>query len=253
MKYDHVITIAKYEARLLRRSTLFQVFTGLAILGIPFLQLINQGGDNLFWYKIALPSSFPFINIYLYNLLQTLVIIFACTEREKQSMTQYTIEVLQCHPASNYEFCIGKILGIFKEFIKINFCVLIIGVFINIWGSNAPFRIEFYLFYFLTLTLPTLFFISGFTLWMTRIIKSQVLIILLLIIYLLCNYFYFSKIQFGTFDFLSRTLSYQFSDITGLYSTTKIFVGTSRIYITRNWIHVLMGWDVATPYQQNIQ
>ena len=221
MKYDHVIAIAKYEARLLRRSTLFQVFTGLAILGIPFLQLINQGGDNLFWYKIALPSSFPFINIYLYNLLQTLVIIFACTEREKQSMTQYTIEVLQCHPASNYEFCIGKILGIFKEFIKINFCVLIIGVFINIWGSNAPFRIEFYLFYFLTLTLPTLFFISGFTLWMTRIIKSQVLIILLLIIYLLCNYFYFSKIQFGTFDFLSRTLSYQFSDITGYTALPK--------------------------------
>ena len=173
MKYDHVITIAKYEARLLRRSTLFQVFTGLAILGIPFLQLINQGGDNLFWYKIALPSSFPFINIYLYNLLQTLVIIFACTEREKQSMTQYTIEVLQCHPASNYEFCIGKILGIFKEFIKINFCVLIIGVFINIWGSNAPFRIEFYLFYFLTLFIPSMVFYTGFSFFLFSGFRKQ--------------------------------------------------------------------------------
>lgn len=241
MKYYHIITIANHEAKLLRRSILFQIFTGLAILGIPFLQLINQGGDNLFWYKIALPSSFPFINVYLYNLLQTLVIIFACTEREKQSMTRYTIEVLQCHPVSNYEFCIGKILGIFKEFIKINFYVLIIGALINIWGSNAPFRIELYLFYFFTLTLPTLFFISGFTLWLTRMIRSQVLIILILIIYFLCNYFYFSRIQFGIFDFLSHTLSYQFSDITGYTALPKFLL--VRLGYTLLGIGFLYLWN----------
>lgn len=72
-------------------------------------------------------------------------------------------------------------------------------------------------------------------------IRSQVLIILILIIYFLCNYFYFSRIQFGIFDFLSHTLSYQFSDITGYTALPKFLL--VRLGYTLLGIGFLYLWN----------
>ncbi len=34
----------------------------------------------MFWYKVALPSSFPFFSMYYYNLVQVLIALFVCME-----------------------------------------------------------------------------------------------------------------------------------------------------------------------------
>lgn len=249
MKHHDINTIINYEAKILRRNILFRVFAILSILGILFLQITRQGGNITSWFKIALPSSFPFVTAYLYNFIQALVIIFVCSGQYRNPETQ---AVILCRPVSNHDYCIGKWFGIFKEFLKINLYVFILAALVNIWGSYAPFRVDIYLFYFLTSTLPTLIFTSGLTLWVSQMTRNHFLTTLFLTCLLLGSYFYFSKIQYGIFDFFSYSQLNTFSDVTGYtglsqYLQVRVgytFLGIACLYL---WISMFQRLDNKPP------
>ena len=80
MNIQHVNIVARYEAKLLRRNIVFLGFVILAMIGISLWQVVNQGGDNVFWYKVAFASSLPFFNVYYYNLEQVLIAVFVSME-----------------------------------------------------------------------------------------------------------------------------------------------------------------------------
>ena len=60
MNMRNVNIVARYESKLLRRDIVFLGFVVIALVGISLWQMIKQGRVNVFWYKVALPSSFPF-------------------------------------------------------------------------------------------------------------------------------------------------------------------------------------------------
>ena len=64
MNMRNVNIVARYESKLLRRDIVFLGFVVIALVGISLWQMIKQGRVNVFWYKVALPSSFPFFIIY---------------------------------------------------------------------------------------------------------------------------------------------------------------------------------------------
>lgn len=76
----NVNIVARYESKLLRRDIVFLGFVVIALVGISLWQMIKQGRVNVFWYKVALPSSFPFFSMYYYNLVQVLIALFVCME-----------------------------------------------------------------------------------------------------------------------------------------------------------------------------
>ena len=80
MNMRNVNIVARYESKLLRRDIVFLGFVVIALVGISLWQMIKQGRVNVFWYKVALPSSFPFFSMYYYNLVQVLIALFVCME-----------------------------------------------------------------------------------------------------------------------------------------------------------------------------
>ena len=107
MNIQHVNIVARYEAKLLRRNIVFLGFVILAMIGISLWQVVNQGGDNVFWYKVAFASSLPFFNVYYYNLVQVLIAVFVSMEVVYREIKREAMEVFLCRPFRTSEFCIG--------------------------------------------------------------------------------------------------------------------------------------------------
>lgn len=79
MKFQMIKTIACYEAKLLRRNWGFRIFVVLALLGTWGFQYIEQIQFSS-WFKIAMPASLPWFNTYVYNILQSLMVLFVVTD-----------------------------------------------------------------------------------------------------------------------------------------------------------------------------
>ncbi|RHR78987.1 hypothetical protein [Odoribacter sp. AF15-53] len=215
MNMHNVNIVARYEAKLLRRDIVFLGFVVLAMVGISLWQMIIQGGNNVFWYKVALSSSFPFFSTYYYNLVQVLIALFVCMEVVYRERKKDAMEVFLCRPLRNSEYCIGRFWGIFRMFLFVNICVLLVCMYLNIWVVGSPFEVWVYVFYLLTLSIPTLIFALGCSLGISEIVRNRPVSVLVLGMLGLGVYFYLGEWQFGVFDFWGRNLPNMFSDVTG--------------------------------------
>ncbi len=67
----NISTVARYEARILRRSWLFRLFAVLAILIFAGMNIgvVSPVGDED-WNFLSIPSSIPYMNLYLLNIAQ---------------------------------------------------------------------------------------------------------------------------------------------------------------------------------------
>ena len=71
MNIHNISTISRYETKLLRRSWLFRIFAILSLLVIVFFHMGTQSNLGWFeWVMVAMPSSIPFVNIYLYRAIR---------------------------------------------------------------------------------------------------------------------------------------------------------------------------------------
>ena len=215
MNMRNVNIVARYESKLLRRDIVFLGFVVIALVGISLWQMIKQGRVNVFWYKVALPSSFPFFSMYYYNLVQVLIALFVCMEVVYRERKKDAMEVFLCRPFRNSEYCIGRFLGIFRMFLFVNICVLLVCMYINLWVVGAPFNVWIYVFYLFTLSIPTLIFVLGCALSISAMVKNRPLSVLVLGLFGLGVYFYLDEWQFGAFDFWGRNLPNMFSDVVG--------------------------------------
>ena len=116
MKNIH--TVARYEARLLRRSWLFRIFAGLAVVGI-FLAVGNWctplfGGGMTRWNQVALSGQIPFFSTYLFHILQAVAVVFLAGGRMATGRKADTMDVLYARQAGNGDFVWGKVWGTLK-------------------------------------------------------------------------------------------------------------------------------------------
>ena len=141
MNIHNINTISRYETKLLRRRWLFRIFAVLSLLIIVFFQISLQ--SNIFgWYRwgmVAMPSSIPFVNIYLFNIAQSIIAIFLAGNFLKRDKKLDTAEVIYVRPMSNADYIVGKTWGIIKAFVSLNIIALIIAGFIHVFASDSPF------------------------------------------------------------------------------------------------------------------
>ena len=88
MKWSHFLLTARQEIKLISRNGTWQVFVFIALSGIVSLQVVFQCiGANTDWGMIASAAHMPYLNAYLFNIAQSLLIIFFITDffqREKR-------------------------------------------------------------------------------------------------------------------------------------------------------------------------
>ena len=167
-------------------------------------------------YTLVLPSFIPTQNAYLFNLLQVFPLATMGFWVHKQKKCN-TLEALLVHPQGNGTHSAGSIIGIIGAFILMGGLSLSIAGLINLFASPTGFRPLIYLFYLVTLFLPTVIFIVGMTsLLSARYLKNSTTTTLFMLIYLGVDILYLSKLYHGILDPLGILLPYTFSDFTGI-------------------------------------
>ncbi len=200
----NIRTVARYEAKTLRRSWFFRLFS----LGAVFIfTLINIGMfspvGNEQWEVIAISSSLPLINLYLLNIAQAIVIIFLAADFLKRDKKLDTNEVLYTRSMSNFEYVLGKSWGILRLFLSLNLVVLGIGLIINIISKSMSVNIMAYLYYLLIITIPTILFSLGLAFTLMSLIRNQAITFLILLGYAALNIFYLYFRAGSIFDYMA--------------------------------------------------
>ena len=219
MSIKRIIMVARYEARLLRRSWVFLIFAVLGVVGISSFQFLIgsvdsameyglTSGRNL-WYLRALPSCIPYMNAYLFNGLQALLIVFFVAEMEKRARVT-TMESLWTRPCTNGELQWGRVLGLAGMVVVLNIISMLVTLMVHLFTPKGSVEVSMYVFYFFTLTLPGLVFFLGISMFVVHWIKSQGLAILLLLM-LIAGMVGSTGGLHGLLDPLARTIPAIFS------------------------------------------
>jgi len=216
MRSRIIFVESNYQAKLICRSFLFYALLFITG-GITYLQWAMQGNVALSrwdWLMHGQTFSFPMVNAYLYGIVQSFFCIFLTVELFERGKQKGTTESLEVRPAGNSELFCGRVWGTMKVLLGMGIFSGILSVLLNV-TSMTPFNGWYYVFYLLTLTFPSLVFFTGFSSWLVWRIRSRVLVLLLLCVYLYASVVWFPRVCYGLLDFTGSTLSNVFSSATG--------------------------------------
>jgi hypothetical protein len=205
MAFLHNIrTVAQYEAKTLRRSWFFRLFSigALAIFTFMNIGLFSPIGDES-WDLVSIPSSVPLINLYLLNLGQSIVVIFLAADFLKRDKKVDTNEVLYTRSMSNFEYIMGKTWGILRLFIGLDIIILAIGMLMNIISKSMTIDFMAYISYLLIIAVPTIVFSLGLAFVLMSLIRNQAITFLLLLGFAALNMFYLWFRMGSIFDYMA--------------------------------------------------
>ena len=157
---NNILSVSKYESKLLFRSWFFKVFATLSVLFIigasNALLKTNQHAFN------SIPSLAAYNLMLYFNVAQAIVSIFLASEYLKRDKQLDTSEVFYVRPLSNAEYLLGKMWGTIRVFLLLNLVVMAIAVSISyIYQPETVSPLSFIL-YFLILNIPTLIYLTTF-------------------------------------------------------------------------------------------
>lgn len=235
----NIRSVARYEAKTLRRSWLFRLFAiaSLLILGIMNIAVFSPVGDQD-WESLAIPATIPHINLYLLNIAQALIIIFLASDFIKRDKKLDTNEVLYTRPVSNFEYIIGKTTGILKLFIGLNLLILLIALIVNLTAKNTRVDIAAYLTHLLIISLPTLIYSLGLAYVIMSLVRNQAITFLLLLGYAALNLFYLWYRAGFFFDYMLFGMPVFKSAVTGYSNLWPIIA--HRLFYTSLGIAFIM-------------
>jgi len=205
MEFLHnVSTVAKYEAKTLRRSWFFRIFS----LGALFIfTIINIGffspiGDES-WDMVSISSCLPLFNLYLLNIAQSIVVIFLAADFLKRDKKVDTNEVLYTRSMSNFEYVIGKTWGILRLFLGLDIIILAIGLLMNIISKSMSIDYISYISYLLIICVPTIVFSLGLAFVLMSLLRNQAITFLILLGIAALDMFYLWFRMGSIFDYMA--------------------------------------------------
>jgi hypothetical protein len=224
MTFLHNIrTVALYEAKTLRRSWFFRLFSigAMFIFTILNIGFFSPIGDEP-WELVSIPSSIPLVNLYLLNIGQAIVVIFLAADFLKRDKKLDTNEVLYTRSMSNLEYIIGKTWGILRLFLGLDLVVLSLGLLMNIISKSMTIDIASYFSYLLIICVPTIIFSLGLAFLLMTLIRNQALTFLVLLGIAALDMFYFWFRMGSLFDYMAFGLPVFKSDVIGFDNLTLI-------------------------------
>lgn len=229
--FHNIRTVARYEAVTLRRSWFFRLFAIGSFVIFTFLNigLFSPIGDES-WELVSIPSSVPLINLYILNIVQSIVVIFLAADFLKRDKKIDTNEVLYTRPVSNFEYITGKTWGILKLFIGLDIIILFIALLMNIISKDMSVDLVSYLQYLLIISVPTIIFSLGLAFMLMQIIGNQAITFLLLLGLAALNMFWLYYRMGSLFDYMAFGLPVFKSGIIG-FDNNQLIVNQRLMYL----------------------
>lgn len=219
---SNILSVAKYESKLLKRSWFYKVFSTLSLLLIGSAAVTVVQTNK---FALSCIPSLPAYNLMLYfNVAQAIVSIFLSSEYLKRDKQLDTSEVFYVRPLSNAEYLLGKMWGTIRVFLMLNLLVMIVALticYIYIPDFVSPVS---FLVYFLILNIPTLIYIIGLSTFLMLIIKNQALTFVILLGYIGLTLFYIGDKCYYLFDYIGFSLPLLESTITGFADLPSLIV-----------------------------
>ena len=200
----NISTVARYEAKTLRRSWFFRLFSIGALVIFTFMNIgvFSPIGEED-WQVVSNPASVPLINLYLLNIGQAIVVIFLASDFLRRDKKVDTNEVLYTRSMSNFEYVMGKTAGILRLFLSLNIVILMIGLLMNIISTTMTVDLTSYLWYLLIISVPTIVFSLGLAFMLMSLLKNQAITFLILLGIAALNMFWLNY-RFGfIFDYMA--------------------------------------------------
>ncbi|MTI33198.1 hypothetical protein [Xanthovirga aplysinae] len=212
----NILTISKYEAKVLWRNWFFRI---VALMGVGFLTIFNIGvfseAGSPRWYVLSNSWLMPYACMVLISVPQAAAVIFLATGLIKKDKKLDTNEVFFVRPISNLDYVFGKALALFKLFFSLNVVLLCIPLITNLTSPFATFNPAAFIIYPLLTSVPGIIFTTGAAFLLVTILKNQpISIILLLGIAGVQVIYYFDQFS-NILDFSAFRLSLLASDMTG--------------------------------------
>lgn len=241
--FNSIITIAKYERKILFRSWFFRIFAILSLFIIGMYSGITIFDKNPFtWMFRSLPSSLIYSNMFLLNIFQSVIAIFLATDFMKRDKKMNTSEVLYIRPMSNFEYIIGKTLGLLSVFIILNLLVIVLTSVYLFISAQVVFRILPILYYFVIISIPALIFVVGISYALMSLVKNQPLSLIILLGYVALVLFYLGDKMGYLFDYMAFQMPMLYSDIIGfgniehlLFQRLSYFVLGVALIVFSTW------------------
>ncbi len=215
---SNIIAIAKYERVTLLRSWFFKIFSALAffVLGMFNLAILVvpewSGGT---WIIRSIGSNIPYVNLLLLNVVQAVVAIFLASDFLKQDSKLDTTDVIYVRSMSNVDYVVGKTLGNIGVFLLLNILVLGMVMIMNMLSTTASLEVEYYLYYFFLISVPTLVFIMGASFMLMSLLKNQAITFVILLGYVAVSLFYLKSKYYYIFDYMAFSIPMGASDFVG--------------------------------------
>ncbi len=213
----NIRTVALYEAKTLRRSWFFRLFSIGALVIFTFMNIgifSPVGGQD--WSLVSIPASVPLVNLYLLNIGQAIIVIFLAADFLKRDKKLDTNEVLYTRSMSNFEYVIGKTWGILRLFLGLDLVILSIGLLINIISKNMTVDLPSYFVYLFLICVPTIIFSLGLAYLLMSVIKNQAITFLILLGFAALDMFYLWFRAGSLFDYMAFGMPLFKSEIVGL-------------------------------------
>ncbi|MFC1538302.1 hypothetical protein ACFL6H_02675 [Candidatus Latescibacterota bacterium] len=218
-------TVAVYEIKTLLRSWFFRIFSPLAIVILVLLNIFFFPlPGNTTWIFGGIPSSIPYMNLMLLNVLQAIIGIFLASDFLKFDTKFNSTDVIYVRSMTNFEYVIGKTLGIFAVFFSLNMLTLAIALTINVFFVDVPVSAASYFYYPLFISIPTLAYIFGLSFLSMTILGSQAITIIVLLGYIASTLFVIGGNFHNVFDYMAFYVPLMYSDIIGFGDIAPIML-----------------------------
>ena len=220
-----ILSVARYERKMLMRTIRFRILGGIGVLipvvlGIGLAIAESRGVE--FESVSGIGAYMPF---FVYSLLQTVVIAFIVGDFRAADERAGIYEVIGARPLSTAELVMGKYLGVLGALITLSLIVLVLSLGVQaakISITGAPFTIRPYLTYLLLLNLPGLIYMSALTFFLGAVLRRQAAVTVLTIAYVLIVLLFLGRRYGGVYDFGAFFAPVFYSDMLGLGDIRRV-------------------------------
>lgn len=172
----------------------------------------------------SLPSALIYSNLFLLNIIQSVIAVFLATDFLKRDKKLNTSEVLFIRPMTNAEYVLGKTWGLLIVFTILNALLIVLTAIYMMVSNQIAFQVMPLLMYFFLVSVPTLVFVIGLSYTLMIIIRNQPIAFIILLGYIALILFYLGSKFNYLFDYMVFAKPMAFSDIIGFSDLKDILL-----------------------------
>lgn len=216
MKYARMV--ASHTSRLLRRNMVTWICGGGIVGVVTYLVVVTLSSFSKYPTigELTLASFFPYMSMMLLSVVQVVALVFLVKPATGGEERLDGMEVIHTRPQGNAAYTWGMAWGYARVFGGVDVIVVLLTMGVHLFASNyAPFNGWLYVFYFVTLVVPTYLFCYGLCLVVQTVVRRCVVGLTLLLMFWIVALVWMGTAWQGTLDPTGRTLPDIFSDSVG--------------------------------------